>query len=38
MGRYDVLAVHWLWIDGPHKGYSFWACHRARARARAGGR
>jgi len=22
-----VLAVQWVWTDGPHQGAKFWGCH-----------
>lgn len=22
-----LLAVLWIWTDGPHKGARFWGCH-----------
>ena len=23
----DIIVVHWVWTEGPHKGGSFWAGH-----------
>lgn len=23
----EILVVHWIWTDGPHKDASFWAAH-----------
>lgn len=23
----EILAIHWVWTEGPHKGATFWGCH-----------
>lgn len=23
----EVLAIHWVWTEGQHKGATFWGCH-----------